>query len=180
MRIGDKEITTVELERMFYTGNPDDLKLVVEALSDEFKQIESGDDSLISYVTDNLEQAKRVLNERAGALGYVGRALEIADAALDYYENQYFEILRQEDEKRVTEANKKDVDEVAKKLTDTVLKAKAAVKVAPYRRIRNYIRGYYTPAEKACASLRCTIESLNGEAYRQQRMSYRPPEQAQP
>ena len=106
MKIGDKEISTVELEKMFYTGNSEDLSKIADALSYEFTLIEDGDKVQMDNVADNLYGALALLETRDGVFGVIVRATEIADAALDYYENLYFEELRQSDEKRVTEANK--------------------------------------------------------------------------
>lgn len=180
MKLGDQEITTVQLEKMFYEG-PEKLEQVALALSEEFAFVEDGDNSLMSYITDNLTQADKLLNERTGVYGVLVRALEFADAALDYYENKYLEEIRQDDEKRVTETNKKITDpkkeEVAKRLTDSVLKAQAAIKVSSYRRFRNYIRGYVSTCEKSLASLRTSVDKCNAQNYLANRANYRAPEQ---
>lgn len=170
MQLGDKEITTVELEKMFYTGVPDELEKVRDALSEEFAAVEDGDNTLRSYVTDNLYHADKLLNERTGLYGVLVRALEFADAALDYYENKFQEEIRQAAEKDTSGA---------KKPTDAVMKAQAAVRVAPYRRFRNYIRGYVSTCEKSLASLRTTVDKCNAQNYLAQRATYRAPEQQQ-
>ena len=180
MKLNGKEISTVELEKMFYTNNPDDLIKVRDALSEEFKDIEAGDNMLRSYVTDNLTQADKMLNTRTGLYGIMVRATEFADAALDYYENYFFEQLRLEDEKKVTEHNKKVTDpkkeDVLKKQTDSVIKAQAAVKCSTYRRFRNYLRGYLHTCEKSMASLRSSVAKCQSEAYLAQKANYRPQE----
>jgi hypothetical protein len=61
----------------------------------------------------------------------------------------------------------------AKKPTDAVMKAQAAVKVAPYRRFRNYIRGYVSSCEKSLASLRTTVDKCNAQNYLSQKVTYR-------
>jgi hypothetical protein len=171
MRIGEQEITTVELEKMFYTGVPEELEKVRDALAEEFAAVEDGDNTLRSYITDNLYHADKLLNERTGLYGVLVRALEFADAALDYYENKFQEEIRQ--------AAERNTDEKVKKPTDSVMKAQAAVKVAPYRRFRNYIRGYVSTCEKSLASLRTTVDKCNAQNYLAQRQTFRPQEQSQ-
>ena len=179
MKIGDKEISTIELEKMFYTGNPDDLEKIAEALQYEFTFIEDGDNIQMDNIADNLFAAQELLEKRDGVFGILVRATEIADAALDYYENLYFEELRQADEKRVTEANKelKDAKKETKKLTDTVLKAQAAIKVAKYRRFRNFLNGYVRTCEKSLTALGIIVNACDHEATRAKQSTYRAPEQ---
>jgi len=167
MKLGDKEISTIELEKMFYQG-PEKLELVRDALADEFQMVEDGEKTLISYITDNIFQADKLLNETAGVYGIMVRALEISDAALDYYENFYLEEVRQ--------AAEKNTDEKVKKPTDSVMKAQAAVKVAPYRRFRNYIRSYVSSCEKRMAALRTSVSKCQSESYLANKASYRAPE----
>lgn len=161
------EISTIELEKMFYSG-PEQLEKVREALTEEFKLVEEGENALISYTTDNIYQADKLLNETAGLYGVMVRALEMADAALDYYENLYLEEVRQTAEK--------NTDEKTKKPTDSVMKAQAAVKVAPYRRFRGYIRGYVSGCEKRMAALRTSVSKCQSESYLANKASYRPQE----
>ena len=161
------EISTIELEKMFYQG-PENLEKVRTALAEEFAQVEDGDNTLRSYVTDNIHYADKLLNERTGCYGVLVRALEIADGALDYYENLYLEEIRQNAEK--------NTEEKAKKPTDAVMKAMAAVKVSVYRRFRNYIRGYVSSCEKSLSSLRSSISKCQSEAYLAQKATYRAPE----
>ena len=181
MKIGDKEISTVELEKMFYTGNSEDLSKIADALSYEFTLIEDGDKVQMDNVADNLYGALALLETRDGVFGVIVRATEIADAALDYYENLYFEELRQSDEKRVTEAKKvlTDAKKEVKMLTDTVLKAQAAVKVAPYRRFRNFLNGYVRTCEKSLTALGIIVNACDHEANRAQKTSYRAPDNTQ-
>jgi hypothetical protein len=171
------EISTIELEKMFYQG-PENLEKIYAVLAEDFKMIEDGDNTLISYVVDNLYQADKLLSERAGLYGIIERAAEIAEAALDYYEALYFEEIRQEDEKRVTEANKDitDAKKEVKRLTDTVIKARAAVKVGPYRRMRSLIVGYAKGAEKSLTSLNRHVTKCDNEAIRAHKATYRPNE----
>ena len=178
MKIGDKEISTIELEKMFYTGNPDDLEKIAEALQYEFTFIEDGDAIQMDNIADNLKAAQELLEKRDGVFGIIVRAAEIADAALDYYENLYFEELRQADEKRVSETNKTLVDakKEVKKLTDTVLKAQAAVKVAKYRRLRNFLSGYVRTCEKSLTALGIIVNVCDHEAGRAKQSTYRAPE----
>jgi len=159
-------ITTIELEKMFYQG-PDNLEKVREALKEEFDMVEDGENTLISYITDNITQADKLLNERTGLYGVLVRALECADAALDYYENLYLEEIRL--------CYEKNTDEKVKKLTDSVMKAQAAIKVAPYRRFRNYIRGYCSGCERSLASLRSSLSKCQSESYLANRANYRAP-----
>lgn len=178
MKISDREITTNELEKMFYTGNPDDLEKIKDALQEEFDLVEEGDAIQMSYLADNLEAAKELLEKRTGVFGVLVRALEMADAALDQYDAVFFEELRLEDEKRVTEANKNIKDpkkeEVAKRLTDTVLKAKATAKVSQYRRFRNYLNGYVRGLEKSLTAIGIIVNACDHEAARAHRANYRP------
>ena len=178
MKLGDKEISTIELEKMFYTNNPDDLKLIADALSYEMSLVEDGDNIQMDNIADNLNSAKELLEKRDGVFGVLVRATEIADAALDYYENLYFEELRQADEKKVTEANKdlKDAKKETKKLTDSVLKAQAAVKVAKYRRFRNFLNGYVRTCEKSLTALGIIVNVCDHEAQRLKQATYRAPE----
>lgn len=171
MLLEGKEITTVELEQMFYSG-PEQLSKVRDALSEEFKMVEDGENTLMSYITDNLYQADKLLNERTGVYGVLVRALEFADAALDYYENFYLEEVRQ--------AAEKNTDEKVKKPTDSVMKAQAAVKVSPYRRFRNYIRGYVSSCERSLASLRTSVDKCNAQNYLASKANFRAPESTQP
>ena len=162
------EISTIELEKMFYQG-PDNLEKVRDALAEEFAQVEDGENTLRSYITDNIHYADKLLNETTGLYGVLVRALEFADAALDYYENLYLEEIRQ--------AAEKNIDEKVKKPTDSIMKAQAAVRVAPYRRFRGYIRGYVSSCEKRLASLRTSVSKCQSESYLAQKATYRPPEQ---
>jgi hypothetical protein len=159
--------STIELEKLFYSG-VENLEKVRDALTDEFAMIEDGDNTLISYITDSLTQADKLLNERTALYGRVVRALEIADGALDYYENLYLEEIRL--------AAEKNTEEKAKKPTDTVMKAQAAVRVSPYRRFRNIIRGYCSTCERSLASLRTSISKCQSESYLASKASYRPQE----
>lgn len=161
------DISTIELEKMFYQG-PENLEKVRDALSVEFAMVEAGESTLISYITDNIFQADKLLNETAGVYGILVRALEISDGALDYYENKYLEEIRQ--------ASEKNTDEKVKKPTDSVMKAQAAVKVSPYRRFRNYVRGYVTSCEKRMAALRTSVSKCQSESYLANKASYRAPD----
>jgi hypothetical protein len=175
MKLNGKEISTLELENLFYTSNPDDLKKVRDALDGEFSDIEDGDSMMRSNIADNLQEAKRFLEGRVGCYGFIVRALEMAEAALDYYENLYFEELRLADEKRVSEANKNitDAKKEVKKLTDSVIKAQAAIKAGYYRRFRNYLSGYVRVCERSISALGTIVTACDHEANRASKMNYK-------
>lgn len=138
--------TIFEIEAMFQ--NEQELHLVIEDCKDNIDKINYWQGVLLQGVLDSAEQAKTALQELTGAYMGLRTYVTVAQTEKAIRQNVAYQELRKNS---------------TGKFVSTVADAEASAMVNNYRRVRNYLEGYYNQCDKAISSVQSLLKFMGEE-----------------
>ena len=138
--------TIYEIQEMFQ--NEQELHLVIEDCKDNLDKINYWQGVLLQGVLDNAEQAKQALQELTGAYMGLRTYVTVAQTEKTIRQNEAYQDLRKN---------------ATGKFVSTVAEQEASNMVNNYRRVRNYLEGYYYQCDKAISSVQSLLKFMGEE-----------------